>query len=115
MVLRQKNVADEKATAQKLGEMQQFKTNTVLIKAIHTGHDLMWDSFYLFHGNFRFRVLKYTVDEIRRKRPEPPLVGACVANDFPVVKEVYPTVEVKFVRAQFICWAVLTAETLSPR
>lgn len=109
IILRPKNVADEKATAEKLGEMQQPGTKTVLIKAIHTGQDLMFDSFYLFHGNFRSRVLKYTVDEIRSKRPEPPLIGACVARDFPVVKEVYPGVEVKSVRAQFMCWEVPTA------
>lgn len=104
--VRRKNVADEKVIAEKLGALQQQGTNTVLIKAINPGNDLMWDSFYLFHGNFRFPVAKYTVDEIRAAPPTPPLIGACVARDFPVVKELYPDVKVRLTRAQFICWQV---------
>ena len=106
IVLRQKDVANEKVIAEKLGALQQPGTKTVLIKAIHTGGDLMWDSFYLFHGNFRFPVTKYTVDEIRSDPPKPPVIGACVARDFSVVREVYPTVHVQLTRAQFICWQV---------
>jgi len=106
IVLRQKDVANEKVVAEKLGALQQPGTKTVLIKVIHTGGDLMWDSFYLFHGNFRFPVTKYTVDEIRSDPPKPPVIGACVARDFSVVREVYPTVHVQLTRAQFICWQV---------
>jgi 4-amino-4-deoxy-L-arabinose transferase-like glycosyltransferase len=106
IILRKKDVAQEKVIAEKLGAMQQPETKTVLIKAIHTGNDLIWDSFYLFHGNFRFPVAKYTVDEIRHDPPKPPVIGACVARDFPVVREVYPNAQVEFVRAQFICWRV---------
>src|SRR6266446_900752 len=86
IVLRQKDVANEKVIAERLGALQQPGTKTVLIKAIHTGGDLMWDSFYLFHGNFRFPVTKYTVDEIRSDPPKPPVIGACVARDFSVVR-----------------------------
>lgn len=106
IILRQKDVADEKVVAEKLGTLQQLGTGTVLIKAIRTGKDLMWDSFYLFHGNFRFPVAQYTVEEIRSQPPPPPLIGACVARDFPVVREVYPNVQVELVRAQFMCWRV---------
>jgi len=106
IVLRQKDVANENVIAEKLGALQQPGTKTVLIKAIHTGGDLMWDSFYLFHGNFRFPVTKYTVDEIRSDPPKPPVIGGCVARDFSVVREVYPTVHVQLTRAQFICWQV---------
>jgi hypothetical protein len=103
---RQKDVADEKRIAEELGALQQAGTQTVLIKAIKPGGDLLWDSFYLFHGNFRFPVAKYTVDEIRSKPPKPPLIGACVARDFPVVQEMYPNVRVQLTRAQFVCWRV---------
>jgi len=106
MIFRQKDAADEKVIAEKLGTLQQSGAATVLIKATHTGKDLMWDSFYLFHGNFRFPVASYTVEEIRRRTPKPPLVGACVVRDFPVVREVYPNVQVELARAQFICWRV---------
>ena len=106
IILRKKDVAQEKVIAERLGEMQQPETKTVLIKAIHAGNDLIWDSFYLFHGNFRFPVTKYTVDEIRSDPPKPPVIGACVARDFSVVREVYPTVHVQLTRAQFICWQV---------
>ena len=60
-----KNADDEKLVAEKLGELQQPGAKTVLIKAVETGTDLIWDSFYLFHGNFRFPVTRLTVDEIR--------------------------------------------------
>jgi hypothetical protein len=76
----------------------------VLIKA---GNDLMWDSFYLFHGNFRYPVAKYTVDEIRSNPPKPPVIGACVARDFPFIKGVYPNVRVELTRGQFTCWQVV--------
>jgi hypothetical protein len=89
-----------------LGELQQPGTNTVLIKAIIPGNDLLWDSFYLFHGNFRFPVKKLTSDELRAYPPPPPLIGACIERDFPVVEEVYPNAEIVLTRAQFICWRV---------
>jgi 4-amino-4-deoxy-L-arabinose transferase-like glycosyltransferase len=103
---RRKDVADEKMIAEKLGQLQQAGTKTVLINAIIPGNDLMWDSFYLFHGNFRFPVGRYTLDEVRRDPPKPPVIGACIARDFPVVKELYPNVQVRLARAQFICWQV---------
>jgi len=106
IVLRQKDVANEKVVAEKLGALQQPGTKTVLVEAINLGGDLMWDSFYLFHGNFRFPLERYTADEIRRNPPKPPLIGACVARDFSVIREVYPAVQVQFARAQFICWQV---------
>lgn len=104
--IRRRDVADEKAIAEKLGELQQPGTSIVLIKAIIPGHDLMWDSFYLFHGNLRFPTTKLTVDEIRANPPKPPLIGACIDRDFPVVKELYPNVQIVLTRAQFICWGV---------
>ena len=103
---RRRDVADEKTIAEKLGELQQPGTKIVLIKAIKPGNDLLWDSFYLFHGNLRFPVTKLTLDQIRSDPPKPPLIGACVARDFPVVKELYPNVQVQLTRAQFICWQV---------
>jgi 4-amino-4-deoxy-L-arabinose transferase-like glycosyltransferase len=103
---RHKNAGDEKLIAEKLGELQQPGAKTVLIKAVKTGTDLIWDSFYLFHGNFRFPVTKLTVDEIRSNPPKPPVVGACVVRDFPVVKELYPNAQVQLARAQFVCWQV---------
>jgi hypothetical protein len=70
------------------------------------GNDLMWDSFYLFYGNFRFPMIRLTTGEIRATPPKPPLIGVSVARDFPVVKELYPNVQVELARAQFICWRV---------
>ncbi len=103
---RRRDAGDEKAIAEKLGELQQPETPSVLIKAVIPGHDLLWDSFYLFHGNFRFPVTKLTVEELRRSPPTPPLNGVCIDRDFPVVKELYPNVRVVLTRAQFICWQV---------
>ena len=103
-----KNAGDEKLIAEKLGQLQRAGTKTVLIKAEKPGGDLLWDSFYLFHGNCRFPVKPYTVDEMRGHPPMPPLIGACVARDFPVIRDIYPNVKVELVRAQFICWQVDT-------
>ena len=103
---RRKDVADEKLIAEKLGELQQAGMRTVLIKAETPGGDLLWDSFYLFHGNLRFPVQGYTPERIRRNPPKPPLIGVCVARDFPAIREVYPNVQVELSRAQFICWRV---------
>jgi hypothetical protein len=102
-----RDVTDEKVIAEKLGMLQREGTKTVLIKSIKPGAELLWDSFYLFHGKFRFPVTKYTVDEIRARPPQPPLVGACVLRDLPVIQETYPNVEVELTRARFVCWQVL--------
>jgi hypothetical protein len=103
---RRKDVADEKLIAEKLGELQQAGMKTVLVKAETPGGDLLWDSFYLFHGNLRFPVQAYTPEQIRRNPPTPLLIGVCVARDFPAIREVYPNVQVELSRAQFICWRV---------
>jgi 4-amino-4-deoxy-L-arabinose transferase-like glycosyltransferase len=104
--IREQNVADEKRVAEKLGQLQQPDTRTVLVKAIKGGSDLLYDSFYLFHGNLRVPVAKLTVDEIRAAPPPPPVIGVCVARDFPLVQEAYPKVRTQFTRAQFVLWRV---------
>ncbi len=103
---RQKNFADEKRIAEELGALQQPGLRTVLVKAVNVGSDLHFASFYLFHGNLRFPVERYTVDEIRQSPPSPPIIGVCVARDFPLVQAVYPGAKVEFTRAQFILWRV---------
>lgn len=102
--VREKNVADEERVAEKLGALQQAGTRMVLVKAIKGGNDLLYDSFYLFHGNLRFPVIKLTTDELRGTPPLPPVLGVCVARDFPVVQKAYPNVQVQFDRDQFILW-----------
>jgi hypothetical protein len=101
-----KDVTDEKLIAEKLGTLQSDGTKIVLVKAIKPGADLLWDSFYLFHGHLRSPVTKYTVDKIRANPPQPPLIGACVARDLPVLQQLYPNLRAELVRAQFVCWEV---------
>jgi hypothetical protein len=103
---REQNVADEKRVAEKLGELQRLDTKTVLVKAVKDGSDLLYDSFYLFHGNLRFPVTNSTLEQLRQAPSPPPLVGVCVVRDFPVVQEVYPKVQTQFGLAQFIVWRV---------
>lgn len=103
---RQKDLADEKRVAEKLGTLQRPGLRTVLIKAVKVGTDLHFASFYLFHGNLRFPVEKYSVDEIRESPPAPPIVGVCVTRDLPAVQAAYPSAKVQFTRAQFIIWSV---------
>lgn len=102
-----KDVTDEKAIAEELGALQRDGTKIVLVEAKEPGADLLWDSFYLFHGKLRSTVTKYTVDEIRENPPLPPLIGACVARDLPLIRQLYPTLEVELSRAQFVCWKVV--------
>jgi len=101
-----KDVTDEKLIAEKLGTLQQNGTKIVLVKAIKPGAGLLWDSFYLFHGRLRSSVTKYTVDEIHANPPQPPLIGACVSRDLPVLQQLYPNLEAQLTRAQFVCWEV---------
>ena len=101
-----KDVADEKIVAEKLGTLQREGAKIILVKAKQPGADLLWDSFYLFHGNLRSSVTKYTADEIRANPPRPPLIGACVSRDLPVLQELYPNLQVDLTRAQFVCWQV---------
>jgi len=103
---RQKNFTDEKRVAEELGALQQPGLRTLLVKAVKVGSDLHFASFYLFHGNLRFPVEKYSVDEIRQSPPSPPIIGVCVARDFPIVQAVYPSAKIEFTRAQFILWRV---------
>jgi 4-amino-4-deoxy-L-arabinose transferase-like glycosyltransferase len=102
----EKNVAEEKRVAEELGALQRAGTRMVVVKAIKGGSDLLWDSFYLFHGNLRFPITKLTTDELRGAPPPPPVLGVCVARDFPVVQKAYSNVQVQFGRAQFILWRV---------
>jgi len=101
-----KDVANEKLIAEKLGALQGDRTKIVLIESEQPGADLLWNSFYLFHGKLRSAVTNYTPDQLRERRPVPPLIGVCVTRDFPVVQELYPNAEVRLARAQFICWQV---------
>ena len=101
-----KDVADEKLIAEKLGTLQQDGAKIVLVKAIKPGADLLWDSFYLFHGRLRSPVTKYTVDQVRANPPSPPLIGACISRDLPILQQLYPNLHVELTRTQFVCWKV---------
>lgn len=101
-----KDMTDEKAIAEKVGALQRAGTKIVLVKSKKAGADLLWDSFYLFHGNLRSHVSKYTVDEIRADPPQPPLIGVCVVRDLPVLQQLYSNLRTELVRAQFVCWEV---------
>ena len=103
---RRKDFTDEKLVAEKLGALQQPGFRTVLVKAINPGSDLHFASFYLFHGNLRLPIEKYSVDELRQSPPPPPLVGVCVARDFPVVETAYAGVHTEFARGEFVVWKV---------
>ena len=103
---RRTDLTEEKRVAEELGRLQQPGLRTILVKAVKVGTDLHFASFYLFHGNLRFPVSRYTVDEIRANPPPPPTIGVCIARDFPVVQAVYPEVNIQFARNQFIVWKV---------
>jgi 4-amino-4-deoxy-L-arabinose transferase-like glycosyltransferase len=99
-----KDVAIEKRVAEELGALQEKETRTVLINARDEGASLLYNSFYLFHGNLRFSVTKFTVDQIRRSPPTPPVLGVCIDRDFTDVNEVYSNPRVQFRLGQFIIW-----------
>lgn len=101
-----KDVSEEKLIAESLGALQRPGITTLLVESKKPGLDLLWDSFYLFHGSLRYPVADYTLDELQTTRPKPPLIGVCVARDFPAVQKIYPEVQVQFSRKQFVCWQV---------
>jgi len=103
-----RDVTDEKLIAEKLGTLQLNGAQIVLVKAKKPGADLLWNSFYLFHGKLRSPVTKYTVDEIRGNPPPPPVIGVCVARDLPVIRQLYPNLQTELVRSQFTCWQAAT-------
>jgi hypothetical protein len=102
----EKNITDGRRVAEELGASQREGTKIVLIKAVHPGGDQRYDSFFRFHGNLRFPVVTLTVNELRGSPPPPPLVGVCVAEDFPFVQQAYANVKAQFARAQFVLWRV---------
>jgi 4-amino-4-deoxy-L-arabinose transferase-like glycosyltransferase len=99
-----KDVAIEKRVAEELGALQEERTRMVLINARDEGASLLYNSFYLFHGNLRFPVTKFTADQIRRSPPPPPVLGVCIDRDFTAVHEVYSNPRVQFTLGQFIIW-----------
>lgn len=103
---RRKNVENEKQVAEELGALQESSMKTVLLNAQNEGTALLYDSFYLFHGNLRFPLTKYTSEQIRHSPPTPPVLGVCVADDFPVVQEVYADPKIQFTLARFIVWRI---------
>jgi hypothetical protein len=102
----EKNIADGKRVAEELGTLHRESTKIVLVNPVHPVGDLRYDSFSLFHVNLRFPVAKLTVNELRGAPPPPPVLGACVAPDLPVVQEIYGNVQTQFARAQFVLWRV---------
>jgi hypothetical protein len=102
----EKNIPDGKRVAEELGVLQREGTKIVLIKALHPRGDLSNEWFFLFYGNLRFPVVRLTVDELRGAPPAPPVLGVCVMQDFPLVREVYGNVKMQFARAQFVLWQV---------
>jgi 4-amino-4-deoxy-L-arabinose transferase-like glycosyltransferase len=105
VVLRRKNVADQLRVARELGARQQQGTRLVLIKPDDTGAGLLYDDFYLFHGNLRFPIERYSVKQIQHG-PVPPITGVCRARDFGAVLKAYPRAQVQFTQAQFLLWHV---------
>jgi len=103
---RRKDFSDEKLVAEQLGALQRPGLRIVLVKAIKVGSDLHFASFYLFHGNLRTPVEKYTVEEIRQSPPSAPLIGVCVTRDLPAVQAAYPTAKTEFRRGEFVVWSV---------
>lgn len=101
-----KDVTDEQAIARELGSLQRPQTAIVLVESKIPGADLLWDSFYLFHGNLKSPVTDYTLDELKTVRPHPPLLGVCVARDFPGIQQLYSEVQVRLPRLKYICWQV---------
>ncbi len=101
-----RDVTDEKMIAERLGNMQRPGVKIVLVESANPGTDLLWNTFYLFHGNLRSPVTSYTPDQFRDQLPSPPMIGVCVARDFPLVQQSYPQVRSELVRDQFVCWQV---------
>jgi len=101
---RGRDASHEQRVAQKLGEWQRTSASTVLIEPSERKRDLRSTAFYLFHGNLRFAVKRWTVEQLRESSLPQPVVGVCLARDFASVQTIFPEARAELVHDQFICW-----------
>ena len=95
----------EKRIAHKLGEIQHAGVATLLVsEGAPVKRTLRSNGFYLFHGALRFPLERFSLDKLRKASPPRPVIGVCVARDFPAIQSVYPEAEIVSALDPFICW-----------
>lgn len=94
----------EQRVARKLGELQREGASILLIVPAEEKRALRSTAFYLFHGNLRFPLKRRTLEEFRQAPPPRPVVGVCLARDFPIVQSVYPEAKIELALDDFVCW-----------
>lgn len=105
---RGKDALDRKQIAEELGPRQRPDTTTLLVPS-HDGGKPYYDSFYLFYGKLRFPIVTRSIDQLRESPPPRPVVGACDADDFALIQQIYPDAKVSATRGKFVCWESGTA------
>jgi 4-amino-4-deoxy-L-arabinose transferase-like glycosyltransferase len=98
------DAASEQRVAQELGVAQRSGVRTVLLEPAGKKSDLRSNAFYLFHGNLRFPLQRWTISEFRETPPARPVFGVCVDRDFPVVQTIYPEAKIDIAAGQWIAW-----------
>ena len=114
MGLTDKHAADSKRVAEELGARQTENAGMLLVadsipdssRARPPDSFRLYTGFYLFHGNLRYALSRYLIDELAQVRPVPPLLGVCIDLDFPAIQEVYPRAEKQFTQGEFVLWRV---------
>jgi len=94
----------EKRVAEELGSRQTAAGTTILIKGTGARPALQSIGFYLFHGRLRFPIRGYSIARLAQSPLPRPVIGVCMARDFPAVRAVYPDAEAAFSHQQFICF-----------
>ena len=100
---RRKDAADEQLVAEKLGAIQRPGVKTAIIGAGES-NGVLYQSFYLFHGNLHYPVASCSSVQGGRDLPDAPAVGVCASRELPLLREKYRNLVVVFERGPFICW-----------
>ena len=99
---RRQDHSQQKLIAEKLGTLQQGDGTQIVI--LEPDNGVLPEQFYLFYGNLRLPVERWSIAKMREARPSHPAIGVCNIQDLDAVRENYRDVTIEMTQGQFICW-----------
>ena len=99
---RREDHSQQKLIAEKLGALQHGDGTQIVILEPDKG--VLPEQFYLFYGNLRSPVERWSVAKMREAHPSRPAIGVCNIRDLDAVRENYRDVTIEMTQGQFICW-----------
>ena len=99
---RRQDHSQQKLIAEKLGMLQQGDGAQIVI--LEPDNGVLPEQFYLFYGNLRSPVERWSVAKMREAHPSHPAIGVCNIRDLDAVRENYRDVTIEMTQGQFVCW-----------